>query len=253
MKFVFFFALVVSLSSIASSEALVELTKKDGTNTQNTQGTNYQSGEGVLKSNTETHYLLESETNPLLELAEQGNESAQYNLGLLYLKKGNAKKNTEALKWIKKAAIQGLAPAQATLGMMFAEGEIIPKNQVEAVKWLKKSAEQGIKVAQYNLGLSYYHGTGVPKNDVEAMMWLRRAAKQGYKEAQSSLSFLYWEDGGHKNLIKAYLWASISSAKGEENAKTNLEIYKKQMTKEQIATAQELASRCWESNYKDCD
>jgi TPR repeat protein len=245
MKFVFFFSLIVSLSSVASSEALVELTKKDGTNTQNTLGTNYQSGEGVLKSNTETHFWL--------ELAEQGNERAQYNLGLLYLKKGNAKKNTEALKWIKKAANQGLADAQAMLGMMFAEGDIIPKNQVEAVKWYKKSAEQGDDVAQHNLGLSYYFGIGVPKNDVEAMKWLRKAAKQGYKESQNSLSFLYWEDGGHKNLIKAYLWASISSAKGEENAKTNLEIYKKQMTKEQIATAQELASKCWESKFKDCD
>ncbi|MFT4574463.1 MAG: hypothetical protein ACI85E_001670, partial [Marinomonas primoryensis] len=35
--------------------------------------------------------------------------------------------------------------------------------------------------------------------------------------------------------------------------KGNLEILKKRMTKEQIAKAQELGSKCYESDYKDCD
>ncbi len=56
-----------------------------------------------------------------------------------------------------------------------------------------------------------------------------------------------------ENLIKAYLWTSMSSAQGLELAKRNLNTYKNQMTKEQIATAQKLASKCWESNFKDCD
>ena len=33
----------------------------------------------------------------------------------------------------------------------------------------------------------------------------------------------------------------------------NLDILKPQMTKQQIAQAQELAAKCYESGYKDCD
>ena len=54
-----------------------------------------------------------------LPLAEAGNATAQYNLGLLYDKgQGVPQDDQEALRWWRKAAEQGLAKAQAALGFM---------------------------------------------------------------------------------------------------------------------------------------
>ena len=59
--------------------------------------------------------------------------------------------------------------------------------------------------------------------------------------------------GVPENDVKAYVWASMGKANGNEIAKENIVIYKKRMTKEQIANAQELATKCYASDYKDCD
>lgn len=72
--------------------------------------------------------------------------------------------------------------------------------------------------AHYNLGNIYDNGDGVPEND-----------------------------------IKAHVWWSMAKISGHENAKKYLKILKTEMTKDQIAKAQKLATKCYESNYKDCD
>ena len=59
--------------------------------------------------------------------------------------------------------------------------------------------------------------------------------------------------GVPENSIKAYVWWSMAKTQGDEAAKGNLDILKPQMTKQQIAQAQELAAKCYESDYKDCD
>ena len=51
-------------------------------------------------------------------------------------------------------------------------------------------AEQGIARAQNNLGVIYENGQGVPRNVVEAMKWYRRAAEQGYAGAQNNLGLI---------------------------------------------------------------
>ncbi|MDP4855337.1 MAG: SEL1-like repeat protein, partial [Schleiferiaceae bacterium] len=40
-------------------------------------------------------------------------------------------------------------------------------------------ADQGYAQAQYNLGIMYANGQGVPKSDKEAVKWYRKAAEQG--------------------------------------------------------------------------
>ena len=72
--------------------------------------------------------------------------------------------------------------------------------------------------------------------------------------AQNSLGVMYAKgEGVPENHIKAYVWWSIAKASGHEGAKDNLEILKKVMTKEQVAKAQEMSSRCYELDYKHCD
>lgn len=59
-----------------------------------------------------------------LRLANQGNASAQYNLGVMYYKgKGVLRDNTKAFEWFQKAADQGNAKAQFNLEAMYSNGE----------------------------------------------------------------------------------------------------------------------------------
>ena len=118
----------------------------------------------------------------------------------------------------------------------------------------KALADQGDVDAQFKLGVIYDIGLGVPENDAEAVKWYRKAAEQGHANAQSNLGFMYANgDGVPENFVHAYVWWSMAKTQGDEDAKGNLEILKPQMTKQQIAEAQALAAKCYESDYKDCD
>jgi len=52
-------------------------------------------------------------------------------------------------------------------------------------------AKQGHAIAQYNLGLLYANGQGVPKDDAQARQWYEKAAAQGQADAQVYLGSLY--------------------------------------------------------------
>jgi len=151
-------------------------------------------------------------------------------------------------------ATQGEAWAQFNLGIMYDNGDGVPENDAEAVKWFRKAADQGYAVAQFNLGLMYANGEGVPENDAEAVKWFRKAAEQGYADAQFNLGVMYANgDGVPENYIKAHVWWSMAKTKGNEIAKEYIKVLKTKMTNDQIAEGQALASKCYESNYKDCD
>ena len=77
--------------------------------------------------------------NEFKPLAEQGDASAQYNLGVMYDNgKGVLKDYKEAVKWYRKAAEQGLASAQGNLGAMYANGHGVLKDLSKAKHWIKK-------------------------------------------------------------------------------------------------------------------
>ena len=51
-------------------------------------------------------------------------------------------------------------------------------------------AEQEDVITQYNLGVMYANGEGVPEDDVLAYMWFNVAAAQGYEGAQGNKDLL---------------------------------------------------------------
>ena len=118
--------------------------------------------------------------NFLRPLAEQGDVNAQCNLGLMYYNGEDVPRDfTEAEKWYRMAAEQGHAEAQFNLGVMYANGLGVTQDFAEAVKWYRKAAEQGDTDAQNKLGLMYDKGRGVPQDLVSALMWLNLAAELG--------------------------------------------------------------------------
>ena len=60
-------------------------------------------------------------------------------------------------------------------------------------------------------------------------------------------------EGITQNYIRAYLWLSVSAALGYEDARSNLDIVRGKLTKSELSQAQELATRCFESNFQDCE
>jgi TPR repeat protein len=87
---------------------------------------------------------------------------------------------SEAVRWFRKAADQGLAKAQHNIGGMYAKGHRVPQDYSEAVKWYRKAADQGYAGAQLNLGFLYANGFGVTQDYSVAVNWYGKAAEQGY-------------------------------------------------------------------------
>ena len=54
------------------------------------------------------------------------------------------------------------------------------ENYTEAFKYCKKSAEEGILEAQFNLGYMYDNGRGVKQDYFKAFEWYQKAAELGY-------------------------------------------------------------------------
>jgi len=115
-------------------------------------------------------------------LAKQGHAVAQYNLGLLYFNgQGVPKDDAQARQWFDKAANQEHAGAQVNLGSLYDYGRGGPQDFKMAVRWYRRSANQRNDLAQRRLGLLYERGEGVPKDYVQAYMWLKLGAANGGK------------------------------------------------------------------------
>ena len=82
-----------------------------------------------------------------------------------------------ALREFRPRADQGDAQAQYILGVMYTEGDGVPRDYSQAASWFKMAAEHGDSEAQFNLGFMYANGRGVPEDDAEAVRWYRLAAE----------------------------------------------------------------------------
>jgi uncharacterized protein len=85
----------------------------------------------------------------------------------------------KALRLIRPLANDGDATAQFNLGLMYVNGHGVQRDDSAAALWFRKAAEQGYALAQSNLGTMYLYGHGMTQNDTEAVMWFRKAADQG--------------------------------------------------------------------------
>ena len=84
-----------------------------------------------------------------------------------------------ALKEWTPLAEQGNASAQSNLGLMYEKGYGVVQNYKTAVKWYTLAAEQGHAKAQSNLGVMYQNGEGVIQDNIYAHMWFNIAASSG--------------------------------------------------------------------------
>ena len=86
-------------------------------------------------------------------------------------------------KKMKKFASYGNPQAQATLSLMYARGIGTEVDQERSLKYIKRAARNGLSFAEYRLGMLYRKNQMVGKYGENADYWLKRAAKKGYKPA----------------------------------------------------------------------
>ena len=203
---------------------------------QSSLGFRYENGQGVPQDFVEAYKwfsfsVAQGNTNSiqwrdLLAQKMTAGEiaQAQYNLGVCYANgDGVAKDEAEAAKWYRKATEQNYAPAQLNLGACYHAGKGVTKDEVEAVKWFRKAAEQNDTMAQYNLGICYDKGYGVEKDEAGAVKWWRKAAEQNYAEAQFNLGNCYHKsEGVPKDDVEAMKWWRKAAEQNLAEAQYNL-------------------------------
>jgi TPR repeat protein len=127
----------------------------------------------------------------------------------------------------------------------------VPQNYAEAVKWYRKAADQGYAMAQFSLGIMYENGQGVPQDYAEAAKWYRRAAEQGYAKAQHNLGgYYHLGQGVQRDYVSAHMWYSLAAAQGNEDAPINRDFLANMMTPDQIAEAQRMAREWMEMHQQ---
>jgi len=71
---------------------------------------------------------------------------------------------------------------------MYHEGQGVEVDYNIALEWYLKAAEQGYAMAQNSVGVMYHLGEGVVEEDVQkAVLWYSKAAAQGNMVAQQNL------------------------------------------------------------------
>jgi TPR repeat protein len=122
----------------------------------------------------------EAAMRELRPLAEQGIASAQFKLGLLYANgQGVPKDDAQARQWYEKSATQGHAAAQANLGVILVYARGGPQDYKMAVYGVRLSANQGSDVAQRKLGLMCERGDGVQQDFIPGLYVVQPRGSEG--------------------------------------------------------------------------
>ena len=91
---------------------------------------------------------------------------------------------TTALGVFRVLAEEGNASAQFNLGQMYRQGQGVPMDAVEAARRYRQAAAQGDAQSQYNMGVMYFNAAeGIPRNLVFSHMWLTLSAMSGVENA----------------------------------------------------------------------
>lgn len=179
--------------------------------------------------------------------AEGGDRIAQFQYSIELEKKGNT---SESLKWLRRAAEQGLAEAQFELGKRYLEGEGVEKSADDGIKWLKLSSKQNFRSAvellktkfpnqviltqeeaalareAFNKGVGHLLGTdGFEKDPDKSIQYFLEAAEIGSVDAQWNLGLLYNEGiGVELNPDEARYWFEKAAKAGHSRAQFNLSL-----------------------------
>jgi hypothetical protein len=161
---------------------------------------------------------LKDELEAHRKAAEAGDAAGMNNLGVMYaIGKGVAKNDAEALRWFRKAVEGG--QGMTNLGNMYSAGRGVAKDDVEAAHLYRKAAETGDPGGMNNFGNMLAAGRGLKKDDAEAVRWYRRAADAGDVHGMANVGLMYENGRGvPRNEAEALRWYRRAVDAGNDNA-----------------------------------
>lgn len=100
-------------------------------------------------------------------------------------------------------------------------------------------AAQGDKEGEYHLGLLFEEGQGVPKSYADAVSYYTKAANQGYVDAYFALGEIYLrQPGGKRDRVSAHYWLGMAARHGHPRGPDEFNRNRNAMTPEQLGLAE---------------
>lgn len=142
-------------------------------------------------------------------------------------------------------AEQGDVKAQFAMARAYAQGLGVRKDSARALRWYRLSAAQGDVFMLFHLGSQLWEGVEVPKDESEARWYWTLAAEQGFPPAQAALGMVL--STGSQDIVvdkvQAFVWLSLASAQGDEEAAHRLRTLTNQLSSAQMAKARQVLTQ----------
>ena len=154
--------------------------------------------------------------------AQDGYALAAINLGLLYQNGDGVPRDWDkAAMWFQKAGDSGFADGYALVGSLYAQSP--QPDFAQAANWAQKSAQAGSAYGAQTLGWLYLRGKGVQRDPAMAERLYRDAADKGLTDAMYELGVMYKDGYGvQKNPGEAAKWFYEAGRRGHAYAQEEL-------------------------------
>lgn len=140
------------------------------------------------------------------------------------------------------AVVMGLALIPNVYAADFFDGLTAMKANKfkEAREIFLPLAQGGNADAEELIGVMYAMGLGVERDDERAFDWYLRSSLKGHPGAQSGIGWYYEVGRGipAPDLVRAYTWYVLSAIGGDPDAAISMNEVVKKMTPEEIAKAE---------------
>ncbi len=95
---------------------------------------------------------------------------------------------SQKIIYAKRASARGNAQASFDLGIMYAQGMGVARDEHVAFNYFHKAARKNHIEAKFYMGLSFAQGRGVRRQPHLARYWFKLAAKAGHPKAMAHLA-----------------------------------------------------------------
>jgi TPR repeat protein len=189
----------------------------------------------------------------ILPFADKGNSEAQYLMGVIFSHQDKTRDYQSAARWYDKAAQQGNADAQFSLGFLLYNGAGNPGEKTSvapdrtlAFQYLTAAAQQNMPMAQHLVSTMLLKGEGTNADAMEALRWGMLAAEADIAESQFNVAMMLVRKPGATmdDYIQSYKWFTILAGKGYPGAYDNRGQIARYMPANAVSYAEELA-RNW--------
>lgn len=129
-----------------------------------------------------------------------------------------------------------MIPMQGGADIEYARDLMESNRFEEAMAELLPAAHSGNADAEELIGIMYALGLGVPQDDIRAFEWYLRSSMKAHPGAQSGVGWYYETGRGLEkpDIVRAYMWYTLSAIGGDPDAKISLEYLVPKMTIEEI-------------------